>query len=65
MSLLFLVPMTLSLVTASMAQKANDDLAEIIGLAAILSLLLSFVLAPWQLQLLILLFANTKALSLT
>lgn len=63
MSLFFLIPMSFSLVIAVISQQVSDDLAEITGLAAIVALILSLVLAPWQLQLFILLFMSTKALS--
>jgi hypothetical protein len=63
MSLIFLLPMSLSLVIAVISQQSSDDLAEITGLAAIVSLILSLVLAPWQLQLFILLLMSTRALS--
>lgn len=63
MSLFFLIPMSLSLGIAVISQQLSDDLAEITGLAAIVSLILSLVLAPWQLQLFILLCMSTRALS--
>lgn len=63
MSLFFLIPMMVGFVTASISRKSADDLAEIVGLASILSLALSLVLAPWQIQLIILLFLSTKASS--
>jgi len=63
MSLFFLIPMSLSLAIAVISQQSSDDLAEITGLAAIVTLILSLVLAPWQLQLFILLFMSTRALS--
>lgn len=63
MSLFFLIPMSFSLVIAIISQQSREDLAEITGLAAIVALVLSLVLAPWQLQLFILLFMSTRALS--
>lgn len=55
--------MSLSLVIAVISQQSIDDLAEITGLAAIVTLILSLVLAPWQIQLFILLFMSTRAIS--
>ncbi|MEX0270440.1 hypothetical protein AB3R30_14945 [Leptolyngbyaceae cyanobacterium UHCC 1019] len=57
--------MSFSLVIAVISQQVSDDLAEITGLAAIITLILSLVLAPWQLQLFILLFMSTRAFSST
>ncbi|MDX2243231.1 MAG: hypothetical protein NW224_21335 [Leptolyngbyaceae cyanobacterium bins.302] len=55
--------MSFSLAIAVISQQSSDDLAEITGLAAIVALFLSLVLAPWQLQLFILLFMSRRALS--
>lgn len=63
MSLFFLIPMSVSLAIAVISQQSSDDLAEITGLAAIGTLILSLVLAPWQIQVFVLLLISTKTLS--
>jgi len=63
MSLLFLIPLVVSLITAAISQKSTDDLAEILGLSSLVGLFLSLVLAPWQLQVFILVFISIKAFS--
>ncbi len=61
-SLLFLIPLGIGLISAYLSQKAVDDLAEIIDFASTVNLILSVILAPWQLHLLLimLLIFNTK-----
>lgn len=54
MRLLFLIPLTTSLVAGYLFKKSADEMAYLTGLITIVSLILSLVLAPWQLQLLIL-----------
>jgi len=60
MSLFFLIPMSFSLVIAVISQQSSEDLAEITGLIAIVALVLSLVLDPWQLQLITLFFLSTR-----
>jgi hypothetical protein len=52
MPLYFLIPLAIGLATAHLSQQAAADLAEFLGVASGTSLLLSLVLAPWQLLLL-------------
>jgi hypothetical protein len=54
MSLFFLIPLTISLVTGYIFKNSAADMAELMILATVFSLILSLVLAPWQLQLLVL-----------
>ena len=51
MSLFFLIPLVIGLATAHLSQQAVDDLAEILGVASGISLMLSLAFAPWQLLL--------------
>lgn len=55
MSLLFLIPLTIGLVTGYVSKCLTDEEASLLGLASAISLGLSLVLAPWQIQLLLLL----------
>lgn len=54
MHLLFLIPLTTSLVAGYLFKKSADEMAYLTGVVTIVSLIVSLVLAPWQLQLLIL-----------
>ena len=54
MHLLFLVPLTTGLVSGYLFKNAVDEMAYLTGVITIVSLFLSLVLAPWQLQLLLL-----------
>lgn len=61
MSLLFLIPLVIGLVAARSSRRCTDDLAELTGFVAALSLILSLVLAPWQILFLLLtLIISTK-----
>lgn len=64
MSLFFLIPLVIGLAAAHLSQQAVDDLAEILGVASGSSLMLSLVLAPWQLLLsMMILIVSAKMLS--
>jgi membrane protein implicated in regulation of membrane protease activity len=54
MSYIFLLPLLVAVVTAYAARNSNDEIAYLTTLVALGSLLLSLILAPWQIQLLIL-----------
>ena len=67
MHLLFLVPLTTGLVSGYFFKNAVDEMAYLTGVITIVSLFLSLVLAPWQLQLLLLvlvIFSTRKLLLL-
>jgi Domain of unknown function (DUF4278) len=51
---LFLVPLITSLTTAYISQRTADEIAYLTGAFAVLSLSISLVMAPWQIQLSIL-----------
>ena len=54
MCLLFLIPLTITLVAGYIFKDSAADIAELMILTTVFSLILSLVLAPWQLQLLVL-----------
>lgn len=54
MCLFFLIPLTISLVTGYIFKNSAADLAELMILATVFNLILSLALAPWQLQLVVL-----------
>lgn len=57
MRLLFLAPLFTGLISAYIAQRSQDEMAYLTGAVAVVSLLISLILAPWQVQLLLLIFA--------
>ncbi|WGV24096.1 hypothetical protein QI031_20120 [Halotia branconii CENA392] len=64
MPLFFLIPLFTGLATGYLSKKCNDEVAYLIGLFTIICLVLSLVLAPWQIQLvlLILIIISTNRL---
>jgi Ca2+-dependent lipid-binding protein len=54
MHLLFLIPLMTSLVAGYIFNKSAQEIADLSGSVAVISLILSLVLAPWQFQLLVL-----------
>ena len=54
MHLFFLIPLTISLGTGYIFKNSAADLAELMILATVFNLILSLALAPWQLQLVVL-----------
>jgi type IV secretory pathway TrbD component len=64
MPLFFLIPLCTALATGYLFKKSNDEIAYLAGVFTAISLILSLVLAPWQIQfgLLIMVFAITNRL---
>lgn len=64
MHLLFLIPLITCLATGYFFQKSADEMAYLTGSVTLISLILSLVLAPWQIQLLVLMLViiSTKRL---
>ncbi|WP_445636585.1 hypothetical protein NSTC745_01510 [Nostoc sp. DSM 114161] len=64
MALFFLIPLCTALATGYLFKKSTDEIAYLAGVFAAISLILSLVLAPWQIQfaLLIVVFAITNKL---
>ncbi|MBD2493018.1 hypothetical protein [Nostoc sp. FACHB-280] len=56
MPLVFLIPLFTGLATGYLSKKCSDELAYLTGVFTIISLVVSLVLAPWQIQLLLLVF---------
>lgn len=56
MPLFFLIPLFTGIATGYLSQKCSDELAYLTGVFTIVSLFLSLVLAPWQIQLVLLVF---------
>ncbi|MBW4684418.1 MAG: hypothetical protein KME40_04820 [Komarekiella atlantica HA4396-MV6] len=54
MPLFFLIPLCTALVTGYLFKKRNDEIAYLADVFAVISLILSLVLAPWQIQLVLL-----------
>ncbi len=54
MHLFFLIPLATGLVSGYIFQKSADEMAYLSGIVALISLIFSLVLAPWQIQLLVL-----------
>jgi hypothetical protein len=51
MPLFFLIPLCTALVTGYLFKKSTDEIAYLAGMFTVISLILSLVLAPWQIQL--------------
>ncbi|BAZ69897.1 MAG: DUF4278 domain-containing protein [Pelatocladus maniniholoensis HA4357-MV3] len=64
MALLFVIPLFTGLVAGYIFKKSTDEIGQIIGVVAAISLALGLILAPWQVQvlLLIVVFVSTKKL---
>jgi hypothetical protein len=64
MPLFFIIPLLTGLVTGYFL-KQNDEIAYISGLLTVITLILSLILAPWQIQLgllVVVLFGSNKLL---
>jgi predicted membrane protein len=62
---MFLISLFTSLVTGYIFKKCKDEIAYLVGIFAIVSIVITLVLAPWQIQLLLLvcvLFITQKLL---
>ncbi|MEM9922795.1 MAG: hypothetical protein AAF915_03410 [Cyanobacteria bacterium P01_D01_bin.50] len=64
MPLFFLIPLFLSVITSYICNKCSDEVGYLVGLFAIISLVLSLILAPWEIQvlLLVVVLVTTKKL---
>jgi Zn-dependent protease with chaperone function len=54
MALFFLVPLCTALLTGYLVKQSTDEIAYIAGVFGFICFILSLVLAPWQVQLLML-----------
>lgn len=64
MNLTFLIPLTTCLVCGYVFKKCADEMAYLTGSVTLVSLVLSIIIAPWQIQLLVLflVMSSTKKL---
>ncbi|MBD2501532.1 hypothetical protein [Anabaena azotica] len=62
MPMFFLLPLVAGIATGYISNKCQDEVAYLTGTFTVLSLVLSIVLAPWQIQalLLIVVLASTN-----
>nr|ADN13378.1 conserved hypothetical protein [Gloeothece verrucosa PCC 7822] len=65
MYLVFLIPLITALVTGYIAYTANDEITYLTGAVTVIFLLVSLILAPWPVQLLILLITAFKIRNIT
>ncbi len=56
MTLAFLIPLFTGLVSGYIFKKSTDEIGYLPGAFAIVSFIISLVLAPWEIQLLLLVF---------
>jgi hypothetical protein len=56
MALAFLIPLFTGLVSGYVFKKSTDEIGYLAGAVAIVSFIISLVLAPWEIQLLLLIF---------
>ncbi len=54
MALFFLIPLSICVITGYIYNRCNDEVGYLVGLFAIISLVLSLILAPWEIQVLLL-----------
>ncbi|MFB2834686.1 DUF4278 domain-containing protein [Floridanema evergladense] len=64
MNFSFMIPLTIVFVATYFFKKSSDDIAYLCGVVIIIGLLLSLVLAPWQIQLLLLIIAALSTMTL-
>lgn len=57
MRLLFLIPFTTAVITSYFFQQTTQEMAYLMGTIAMVSLILSLLMAPWQVQLIIVIVA--------
>jgi hypothetical protein len=56
MALFFLVPLFTGLIGGYIFKKCSDEIGYFVGIFALVCIVLSLVLAPWQIQLMLLIF---------
>ena len=54
MPLFFLIPLSICIITGYIFNRCSDEVGYLSGLFAIISLVLSLILAPWEIQVLLL-----------
>lgn len=64
MNFTFMIPLTIVLVATYFLRKSSDEIVYLCGIIAIIGLLLSLILAPWQIQLFLLVIAGLSTIKL-
>ncbi|MDJ0798657.1 MAG: hypothetical protein QNJ51_17865 [Calothrix sp. MO_167.B12] len=54
MPLFFLLPLFTALVSGYICKRCSDEIGQLVGVVGAISLIISLVLAPWEIQLLLL-----------
>lgn len=63
MSLLFLLPLGVAIAAFFMFERSEDELAVLLAVVALTGLVFSLILAPWQVQLAVLILALLRSQS--
>jgi hypothetical protein len=61
MPLFFLIPLSICVITGYIFNRCSDEVGYLSGLFAIISLVLSLILAPWEIQVLLLVVVLVSA----
>ena len=64
MNFTFMIPLTIVLVATYFLKKSSDEIVYLCGIVAAIGLLLSLILAPWQIQLFLLAIAGLSTIKL-
>lgn len=64
MNFTFMIPLSIVLVATYFIRKSEDEIVYLCGIVVVIGLLLSLILAPWQIQLLLLIIAGFSTLRL-
>jgi len=64
MNFSFMIPLTIVLVATYFLKKSSDEIVYLCGVIAVIGLLFSLMLAPWQIQLLLLIIAALWTINL-
>ncbi|MGB3760960.1 MAG: hypothetical protein WBA07_32075 [Rivularia sp. (in: cyanobacteria)] len=64
MPLFFLIPLSICVITGYIYNRCSDEVGYLVGLFAIICFILSLILAPWEIQvsLLVVVLITTKKL---
>lgn len=64
MNFTFMIPLSIVLVATYFIKKSEDEIVYLCGIVVVIGLVLSLILAPWQIQLLLLIIAGISTLKL-
>lgn len=65
MNFTFMIPLTIFIVATYFLKKSSDEIVYLCGIIAIIGLVLSLILAPWQIQLFLLVIAGLSTIKLS